>query len=186
LDTDQQNTGFLKHVENKVKPLAGKTKNQKRKILLLGSCHGREIGPMLKEHLGTECELTSIYKPNAPLANVVEDPGGLGNDLTKQDHIIKVGGPGNSLDRNYHYSIEKDISFMAERSNNMNAGFVNKIWRHDRPWIKRKVRSVTNPRLGCGNSHIHVIETTSVQRKPSRPWPASKFTRHEEAYTSYC
>jgi hypothetical protein len=31
LDVDQQRTGFLKHVDRKVKPLAGKTKSQKRK-----------------------------------------------------------------------------------------------------------------------------------------------------------
>jgi len=35
LDIDQQATGFLNHVENVVKPLAGKTKSQKRKILYL-------------------------------------------------------------------------------------------------------------------------------------------------------
>jgi hypothetical protein len=34
----------LKHVENKVKPLAGKTKSQKRKILLLGSSYTRTPG----------------------------------------------------------------------------------------------------------------------------------------------
>jgi hypothetical protein len=65
---------------------------------------------MLQEHLGTEYEITSIFKPNAPLAHVVEDLGKLDNDLTKQDHIIIMGGPGNSLDRNYHYSIVKDIN----------------------------------------------------------------------------
>jgi hypothetical protein len=41
----------MKNVENKVKPLARNTKHQKRKILLLGSSNGREIGPMLNEHL---------------------------------------------------------------------------------------------------------------------------------------
>ena len=35
LDIDQQSTGFMKHVENIVKPLAGKTKSQKRTILYL-------------------------------------------------------------------------------------------------------------------------------------------------------
>jgi hypothetical protein len=44
------------------------------------------------------------------LANVVEDLGKLGKDLTKQDHIIIVGGPGNSLDRNNHYSNEADLN----------------------------------------------------------------------------
>ena len=35
---------FLKHVENKVKPLVGKTKCQKRKILLLGGSYPRTPG----------------------------------------------------------------------------------------------------------------------------------------------
>jgi hypothetical protein len=38
---------------------------------------------MLKEHLGTEYKITSIFKPSAPLANVIKDPGKLGNDLTR-------------------------------------------------------------------------------------------------------
>jgi hypothetical protein len=65
---------------------------------------------VLQEHPGTEYEITSIFKSNALLADVVEDLGKLGNDLTKQDHIIIVGQPENSQDRNYHYSIEKDIN----------------------------------------------------------------------------
>jgi hypothetical protein len=87
-----------------------------RKILLLESSHGQEIGPMLEKHLDTEYEITRICKPNAPLANVVEDLGKLGNDLTKWDPIIIVGGPRNSLDRNDHYSMKNDINFIAERS----------------------------------------------------------------------
>jgi len=79
---------------------------------------------MLQENLGAECEITSIFKPNAPLANVVEDLRKLGNRLTKRDHI-KMGGPGKSLDRNYQYSIVKDINFIAEKSNNRNVGFLN-------------------------------------------------------------
>jgi hypothetical protein len=83
LEVDQQSTGLLKHGDNKIKPLARKTKSQKRKILLLGSSHGREVGPMLQEHLGNEYAVTSIFKPNAPLPNVVEDLRKLGKDFTK-------------------------------------------------------------------------------------------------------
>jgi hypothetical protein len=61
----------------------------------------------------------------APLANVVEDLEKLGNNLTERGHIIVVERPGKSLDRNYHYSVEMGISFIADRSNNMNVGFVN-------------------------------------------------------------
>jgi hypothetical protein len=70
-------------VENKVKPFAGKTKSQKRKILLLGSSQEWEIGPMLQEHLGIEYEITSIFKPDVPLANAVQDLGKPGNYLIK-------------------------------------------------------------------------------------------------------
>jgi hypothetical protein len=79
---------------------------------------------MFQENLGTECEITSIYKPNAPLINVVEDLRKLGNNLTKQDHI-KIGRPGNSLDRNYHYSLVKEINLIPEKSNNRNVRFLN-------------------------------------------------------------
>ena len=56
---------------------------------------------MLQKHLGTEYKVTSIFKPNAPLENVVEGLANLGKDLTKKDHIVIVGGPGNSLEKNY-------------------------------------------------------------------------------------
>jgi hypothetical protein len=53
-----------------------------------------------------------------PLANVVED-------VRKQDNIVIVGGAGNSLDINQGYSIDKDLIFIAERTSNINVGFVS-------------------------------------------------------------
>jgi len=47
---------------------------------------------MFLEHLGTQYEITSIFKPNEPFANVAEDLRELGNDFTKRHHIIIVGG----------------------------------------------------------------------------------------------
>jgi hypothetical protein len=59
--------------------------------------------------------------------------GKLGKNFTKKDHTLIVGGPGNSLDRNYNYSTDKDIDFIAERTANTNVGFVNLFQRHDKP-----------------------------------------------------
>jgi hypothetical protein len=89
LEADQQSPGLLKHVDEKVRPLAGKTKSQKRKIVLHGSSHGQDTGPILQEKLGPEYEVTSIFKPSAPLAEVAEDLGNLGKDLTKPDHTCE-------------------------------------------------------------------------------------------------
>jgi hypothetical protein len=62
----------------------------------------------------------SILKPNAPPAKVAEDiqVWKLGKYLTKQHHIIIMGGPGSRLERNYHYSIENYLSFIAKRTSN--------------------------------------------------------------------
>ena len=67
----------------------------------------RESGPTLKEHQGTEYEITNIFKHNAHLTNVAEDLGKLGNNLIKPDHIIIVGEPGKSQGRNYHFSMKR-------------------------------------------------------------------------------
>jgi hypothetical protein len=49
------------------------------------------MGQMLQENLGPKFEDCSIFKPDTPLANVVEDVRKLGKDLTRQDHIVIVG-----------------------------------------------------------------------------------------------
>jgi hypothetical protein len=84
------------------------------KILLLGSSHARKIGPMLGQTLGKKFDIVSIAKPNAPLSNDAEVLGKVVKILPSR---ITLGVPGNSLVRNYNYSIEKDINFIAERTN---------------------------------------------------------------------
>jgi hypothetical protein len=72
-----------------------------------------------------------------------------------------VGGRGNSLDRNYNYSTEKDI--------NTNVGFVKLFQRHDRPWMNKRVGSM-NLRLdqalmSSDMSHINVTDASSFMRE---------------------
>jgi hypothetical protein len=43
-------------------------------VLVLGSSHVRETGPLLQENLDTKFDV-SILKPNAALVRVVEDQG---------------------------------------------------------------------------------------------------------------
>jgi hypothetical protein len=49
---------------------------------------------MLQENLGKKYEIVRIFKPNALLANMVEDLGKLSKGLTKQNRIVIVGGSG--------------------------------------------------------------------------------------------
>jgi hypothetical protein len=66
-----------------------------KKVLLLGSSHGRGLNEQLHWTLGDEYAVTSIFKPNAALGDVVGDLKALTKDLIKYDHVIIVGGPGN-------------------------------------------------------------------------------------------
>jgi hypothetical protein len=85
-----------------------KKKKECKKVLLLGS-NGRGLSDRLRSVLGSEYIITSIFKPNAELRNVAKDLKALSKDMTKDDHVIIVGGPGNSLDLERNYQIEKDL-----------------------------------------------------------------------------
>jgi hypothetical protein len=54
------------------------------------SIHGRGMGPILQENLGSRIEVCSVFNPNAPLAKLVEEISKLGIDFKKQDHIVIV------------------------------------------------------------------------------------------------
>jgi hypothetical protein len=86
--------------------------------------------------------MCSIFKPNDPHAKVAEDIGMIHKGLNKQDHIIIMGGPRNSLDRNYHYSMENYLNFIAERTSNTSVGFVNLFESNDRITMGGRVRSM--------------------------------------------
>jgi hypothetical protein len=87
-------------------------------------------------------DTVSIFKPNTIHAKVAEDSKNLGKNLTKQDHILIQGEPGNRLGRNYYSSVEKDINLIAERTSNTNVGFVNLFKMQSKQWINRRIGRV--------------------------------------------
>jgi hypothetical protein len=100
----------------------------KRKILVLDNSHGRVIGQRIQNSMGDAYAVTSIFKPNADLSNVTEDIGNLCKGLNKDDQVVIVGGPENSLDRNLSYQIEKYISDIAQKTSSTNVKFVGLLW----------------------------------------------------------
>jgi hypothetical protein len=75
-----------------------------RKTICLAVDMGRKLDQRSKKRWALNLK-SSILKPNASLAKFVEDLRKLGKGVSKQDHILIVGGPGNSLDNeHYHYT----------------------------------------------------------------------------------
>jgi spore cortex formation protein SpoVR/YcgB (stage V sporulation) len=87
---------------------------------------------MVQENMETKYDMCSIFKPSDLHANILEDIGNIRKRITKQNHINIVEGPGNRLDRNYHYSIENDVSFITEWSTNNSMGSVYLFEGNDR------------------------------------------------------
>jgi hypothetical protein len=74
----------------------------------------------------------------------------------------------NSLDRNLNYQIEKDLSDIDQKTSHTSVKFVGLLWRHDKPWINRRVKEV-NLRLEClfvevGGTHTDAIDVSSISR----------------------
>lgn len=139
----------------------------KRRVLVVGSSHARGIRERLQAKLGEEYTVTSIFNPNAGLSHVAGNVRDFAKDLNKEDHVVIVGGPGNSLDRNLNYTIEMDMDHIAKASSHTNVSFVNLFWRYDKPWINRRVRAV-NQRLDQfldreGTSHIRIVDVSSME-----------------------
>jgi hypothetical protein len=147
---------------------------------------------MLQENLGTKYDMCSIFKPSDPHAKLVMDIGNIYKGLTKQDHIIIVGGPGNSLDRNYPYSIENFLNFIAEGTSNTSVGYVNRFENNDKIWIGGRVSSMNlwlyRNLIRHDMSHIGLTDTSSNGRDDyiHYAWPAPKFSRQQEAHPTYC
>jgi hypothetical protein len=80
-----------------------------------------------------------------------------------------VGGPGNSLDRNYHYSTENYLNFIAERTSNTSMGFVNLFESNDKIWMGGRVRSMNlwlyRALMRHDMSHIGLTDTSSIARE---------------------
>jgi hypothetical protein len=110
--------------------------------------------------------------------------------MTKDDHVIIVGGQGNSLDLDRNCQIEKDLSSIANDSINTNVGFVGLLQRHDKPHMSRWVRSV-NMELECAlwtadKSHIGLIDVASINRYDHTRRITPEFKRQGEACESHC
>jgi hypothetical protein len=112
--SDLSGVAQLKKKED-VKPIISNKKC--KKVLILGSSHNTGLCKHLDSVLGDEYMVTNILKPNATLDNVV-------GELKGSDHVITVGGSGNSLDSDLNYRTEIDTDNIAENSIHTNTGFV--------------------------------------------------------------
>ncbi|XP_049842200.1 uncharacterized protein LOC126292312 [Schistocerca gregaria] len=147
---------------------SGKSSNRKRKVLLLGSSHGRGVGQLVQEKLGADYQVTSLFKPSARLSQVIEDIGPLCRDFDKNDEVIVIGGAGNSLAKDRNYDIKSDLDKIGAATGCTNVGFVEVLQRYDQPSVNPSVwrvnRELSEQLLDGAKTHIYTVPVGSIGR----------------------
>lgn len=139
-----------------------KTNNRKNKVLVLADSHGRGCWDLLNKKLNNEFEVSVVFKPNAPLKEVVRLAKSSLNDLDVNDHLIILGGTNDliSNDSNQSPQILKTIEELVPVSNKTNL-IINTIpLRHDKPELNRLISKT--------NSAIHKIVNSQKNKTVKR------------------
>jgi hypothetical protein len=87
--------------------------------------------------------------------------------------------------------MEKDLNFVAEKTNNTNVGFVSLLRRCEKPWRNGRVKSVNFQldwaQMGHDISHINVNDTSTTVREGYTTHGLRLNSRGKmKAYTSRC
>nr|XP_018907089.1 PREDICTED: uncharacterized protein LOC109037050 [Bemisia tabaci] len=82
----------------------------KRNLLILSASHGRGLSNIFKDSLGSNISITSIFKPNAKIEQVIENLKDLTKNFNERDIVIIIGGS-----NNFHYHDKWNISLVASK-----------------------------------------------------------------------
>ena len=138
----------------------------KNRILILGSSHARHMGSLVQDAVGDKFKVECICKPNAGLGDVVKDFEGLTKGFSKEDHVVVIGGSGNSLDRDPNYTIGQDLENISKASKHTNVNFIELFLRYDKPSLQSKIRAVNDElwKFSCNHSNLNVTSISSLKR----------------------
>lgn len=137
-------------------------KNKKSKVLVLADSHGRECWDLLDKKLKNEFDVQVVFKPNAPLKEVVSLAKPSVRDLHENDHLIILGGTNdiNSNGDNPIPQVLKSIEELVPLSKKTNL-IINTIpTRFDKPELN-KVIEKTNREI---HKTINSLKNKNVKR----------------------
>jgi len=127
-------------------PKQGRKRQKKTKVLLLADSNGRYCSDKLRNGLGEDFEVCTIFKPSAKINQVIENVDHLTKDFTQQDVVIIHAGSNDlpledqetNLNISHGMQIIKDLSFRKKV-------IVNSIpARFDNFMLNQKVKTVNN------------------------------------------
>lgn len=173
LEPTKMNTSTLigtKSPPTKITPLVQKS-TKSNKILILADSHGRKLSELLQNAVKDEYEISSIFHPNATLAQVTSDISPLVKNFTKKDYVIVIGGT-NDLGHNVTKNFDHDLHHITQCTVNTNLIMTNIPLRFDL-FTQAKLHRYLNAKFISVSqkcNHINLIDLTGLNR--------NNFTNH--------
>lgn len=113
--------------------------SKRYKIYLFADSHGRECAQLLINFLPFNCQVFSLFKPNAILESVISEIEKMTEELTEDDFVVIFGGVNNILKNCsiLNTTIER-ISKIAYKLNVIFFSIPFWFGRHDLDWVIRE------------------------------------------------
>jgi hypothetical protein len=125
---------------------------RKPKVLLLADSHGKEMGSLLYERLGSAFDTTVISRSGAPFNSVACDAGKLSKNFGTDDRVIILGGTNDVVDHD-HQSFNFNLDVIEEIAQHTNVTVASIPYRYDKPLMNVNVHKL-NQQLAEGLDKI--------------------------------
>lgn len=113
------------------------------KVKIVSDSHGRHINSLLTEQLPGSFKITSVIKPNAVMRNVIGNHSNVGDNLTKNDFLIIIGGTNDIT--NDLFDLKEMLNFVNltfEENKNTNVILSYIPFRHDKPELNKIIHRI--------------------------------------------
>lgn len=142
----------------------------KNKLLVLADSHGKSLGPLIQQKT-ISTSVTSFVRPGAKLDLVVQEIGKLSKDLSKEDHILVIGGTNNVQVSETSLFID-EFKKLIEDSQHTNLILATLPIRHDMPQLDLDIISTNSELEKMADKYLN------VNILPLHLLPRQYFTSH--------
>ena len=158
----------IKHHSNT--PKKDNTLSQKQKIILLADSHGRNLSSHLREILPSKYSITGIFKPNARMADVIEELDSHTKELTHRDTVVVIGGQ-NDINLGGSFIPSQHLPNLVKATCHTNVILTTLPPRHNHYTLNKHIKI-------ANNALKHHLRDTQIKLLDLDCLSAHLFTRH--------
>lgn len=127
----------------------------RKRILIVGDNNGDSCAEILNNHINNENYLvSSFFKPNSTLSNVLNDLHLLCNDFTKEDHVVIIAGTIDALKG--HCPRSNDVIGCLKKLENTNVCLIGTAFCEQRNILNNFMYDINSVFAQCASTYDYV------------------------------